>query len=92
MFATSTCCSRVCVDEAAALDAADRAAAGRLLRTLERQRARVRRTLLKALDGQRYDTLLDRFDDVLDDTRAERRTRRRSRISHGASSSGCAAT
>jgi CHAD domain-containing protein len=52
-------------NEAAGLDAADRAAAGRLLRALERQRTRVRRTLLKALDGQRYDTLLDRFDDVL---------------------------
>jgi CHAD domain-containing protein len=52
-------------NEAATLDAGDRAAAGRLLRTLERQRTRVRRTLLKALDGQRYDTLLDRFDDTL---------------------------
>ncbi len=52
-------------NEAAALDAADRAAAGRLLRALERQRTRVRRTLLKALDSQRYDTLVDRFDDVL---------------------------
>ena len=52
-------------NEAAGLDAADRAAAGRLLRTLERQRTRVRRTLLKALDGQRYDTLVDRFDEVI---------------------------
>ena len=52
-------------NEAAGLDAGDRAAAGRLLRTLERQRTRIRRTLLKALDGQRYDTLVDRFDDVL---------------------------
>jgi CHAD domain-containing protein len=52
-------------DEAAALDAGDRAAAGRLLRALDRQRTRLRRTLLKALDGQRYDTLVDRFDEVL---------------------------
>ena len=52
-------------DEAATLDAGDRAAAGRLLRTLDRQRTRARRTLLKALDGQRYDALVDRFDDAL---------------------------
>jgi CHAD domain-containing protein len=52
-------------DEAAALDPGDRAAAGRLLRALDRQRTRVRRALLKALDGQRYDTLVDRFDEVL---------------------------
>jgi CHAD domain-containing protein len=49
-------------DEAATLDAGDRAAAGRLLRALERQRTRARRTLLKALDGQRYDALLDSFE------------------------------
>jgi CHAD domain-containing protein len=52
-------------DDAGALDAGDRAAAGRLLRTLDRQRTRVRRALLKVLDGQRYDTLVDRFDEVL---------------------------
>jgi CHAD domain-containing protein len=52
-------------DEAATLDAGDRAAAGRLLRSLERQRTRARRTLLKALDGQRYDALLDQFEEVL---------------------------
>jgi CHAD domain-containing protein len=52
-------------DEAGDLDAGDRAAAGRLLRTLDRQRTRLRRALLKALDGQRYDTLVDRFDEVL---------------------------
>lgn len=52
-------------DEAAALDAGDRAAAGRLLRALERQRTRARRTLLKALDGQRYDALLDQFEQAL---------------------------
>ena len=51
--------------EAASLDAGDRAAAGRLLRALERQRTRARRTMLKALDGQRYDTLIDRFDSTL---------------------------
>jgi CHAD domain-containing protein len=52
-------------DEAAALDAGDRAAAGRLLRAMDRQRTRVRRAWLKALDGQRYDALVDRFDEVL---------------------------
>jgi CHAD domain-containing protein len=52
-------------DEAAVLDAGDRAAAGRLLRGLDRQRTRVRRALLRALDGQRYDALVDRFDEVL---------------------------
>jgi CHAD domain-containing protein len=51
--------------EAAELDAADRAAAGRLLRSLDRQRSRVRRTLLKALDGNRYATLLDTFETTL---------------------------
>src|SRR5262249_11153312 len=44
---------------------ADRAAAGRLLRTLDRQRSRVRRTLLKALDGNRYAVLLDHFETML---------------------------
>jgi CHAD domain-containing protein len=52
-------------DEAAALDPSDRAAAGRLLRALERQRTRARRTLLKALDSQRYDALLDRFEQLV---------------------------
>jgi CHAD domain-containing protein len=51
--------------EAAELDPADRAAAGRLLRSLDRQRSRVRRTLLKALDGNRYAVLLDRFETTL---------------------------
>jgi CHAD domain-containing protein len=51
--------------EAASLDPADRKAAGRLLRSLERQRTRARRTMLKALDGQRYANLLDRFEDTL---------------------------
>jgi CHAD domain-containing protein len=52
-------------DEATTLDEGDRGAAGRLLRTLERQRTRARRTLLKALDSQRYDALLDRFEELL---------------------------
>jgi CHAD domain-containing protein len=52
--------------EAASLDPADRAAAGRLLRTLERQRTRARRVLLKALDGQRYADLLDRYEQALE--------------------------
>jgi CHAD domain-containing protein len=51
--------------ESAELDPADRAAAGRLLRSLDRQRSRVRRTLLKALDGDRYAVLLDRFEATL---------------------------
>jgi CHAD domain-containing protein len=50
---------------AAKLDRADGAAATRLLRGLERQRARARRALLKALDGQRYADLLDRFESTL---------------------------
>jgi len=51
--------------EAAALEPADRKAAGRLLRSLERQRTRARRTMLKALDSQRYANLLDQFEDAL---------------------------
>jgi CHAD domain-containing protein len=51
--------------EAASLDAGDRAAAGRLLRALERQRTRARRAMLKAFDGQRYEALIDRFDETL---------------------------
>jgi CHAD domain-containing protein len=51
--------------EAASLDPVDRKAAGRLLRSLERQRTRARRTMLKALDGRRYANLLDGFDDAL---------------------------
>jgi CHAD domain-containing protein len=51
--------------EAASLDAGDRAAAGRLLRALERRRTQARRAMLKVLDGQRYDTLVDRFDSTL---------------------------
>ena len=58
--------------EAATLDAGDRAAAGRLLRALERQRTRARRTLLKALDGQRYDILLDRFEALVTSLAADR--------------------
>jgi CHAD domain-containing protein len=51
--------------EAAGLDHADRAAAGRLLRSLERRRGRARTAMLKALDSDRYATLLDRFDAAL---------------------------
>jgi CHAD domain-containing protein/adenylate cyclase class IV len=51
--------------EAASLDPVDRKAAGRLLRSLERQRTQTRRTMLKALDGRRYADLLDGFDDAL---------------------------
>jgi CHAD domain-containing protein len=47
------------------LDLADRAAAERMFRALSRQRSRTRRTLLKALDGARYATLLDRFESSL---------------------------
>jgi CHAD domain-containing protein len=52
--------------EAASLDPADRAAAGRLLRALDRQRTRLRRTLLKALDGARYAAVLDLFEATLE--------------------------
>jgi CHAD domain-containing protein len=55
--------------EAAPLDPVDRAAAGRLIRTLERRRGRARRTLLQALDGARYVALLDRFEATLDELR-----------------------
>jgi CHAD domain-containing protein len=54
-------------EEAAALDPVDRAAAGRLLRALDRARARARKTLLKALDDDRYLQLLDRFDVTVTD-------------------------
>lgn len=50
---------------AALLDPADRAAAARLLRSLERRRGRARRALSKALDGERYAQLLDRFEATL---------------------------
>jgi CHAD domain-containing protein len=53
--------------EATSLDPGDRKAAGRLLRSLEQQRTRARRTMLKALDGRRYANLLDRFDDALEE-------------------------
>ena len=51
--------------EAAALDAPDRTAGLRLLRSLERERTRTRRTLLKALDSLRYLALLDAFEATL---------------------------
>ncbi|HEY5057690.1 MAG TPA: CYTH and CHAD domain-containing protein [Gaiellaceae bacterium] len=52
-------------EEAALLDPADRAAAGRLLRALERARTRARKTLLKMLDDDRYLRLLDRFEEAV---------------------------
>ena len=51
--------------DAAELDAADQAAAGRLLRSLDRQRSRVRAALLKALESNRYSALLDAFETTL---------------------------
>ena len=47
------------------LDRADAAAAHRLLRTMQRTRARRRRTLLRTLDSPRYDALLDLFEQTL---------------------------
>jgi CHAD domain-containing protein len=47
--------------QADALGPADRLAAHRLLRTMSRTRSRRRRTLLRALDGARYLSLLDLF-------------------------------
>jgi CHAD domain-containing protein len=52
-------------EEAARFGPADRAAGGRLLRTLDRQRSQARRALVKALDGQRYASLLDRYESTL---------------------------
>ena len=49
-------------DEAAALGGEDEKAAVRLLRSLTRERKRARTTLLKALSGDRYLRLLDRFE------------------------------
>jgi CHAD domain-containing protein len=51
--------------EAAELDTEDRRAAHALLRSLERERKRRRATLLKALDGSRYLSLLDRLETTL---------------------------
>jgi len=51
--------------EADELAPPDAAAARRLLRGLERNRSRVRRELLKALDGERYAHLLDRFEETV---------------------------
>ncbi|MES1248539.1 MAG: CYTH and CHAD domain-containing protein [Actinomycetota bacterium] len=52
--------------QAATLAPADAAAAKRLLRGLQRNRTRARSTLLKALEGERYANLLDRFAAMLD--------------------------
>jgi CHAD domain-containing protein len=43
----------------------DRTAARRLLRALDRDRARARRALAAALEGKRYAALLSRFEEVL---------------------------
>ena len=53
-------------DRAAKLGAPDAANARPLLRTLQGQRSRARRTLMRALDSDRYLALLDRFDSELD--------------------------
>ena len=53
-------------DRAAKLGAPDAADARPLLRTLQGQRSRARRTLLRALDSDRYLSLLDRFETELD--------------------------
>ena len=53
--------------EASALDPADREAARGFLLVLDRQRARARRALMKALDAERYVHLLDGFEDTLDE-------------------------
>jgi CHAD domain-containing protein len=53
-------------DEANDLEAGDRDAARTMLRTLERRRTAARTALLKALDGERYFTLLDSFGDRID--------------------------
>jgi CHAD domain-containing protein len=52
--------------ETAGLDAADERAARTMLRTLERRRASARNALLKALSGDRYFALLDRFPSEID--------------------------
>lgn len=51
--------------QADTLDPVDTSAAHRLLRTMERSRSRVRRTLLKAIDAPRYATLLDCFEETI---------------------------
>lgn len=51
--------------EADVLPPTDAAAARRLIRRLGRNRTRFRRTLLKALDGSRYASLLDHFDETI---------------------------
>jgi CHAD domain-containing protein len=51
--------------QADTLGRADAAAARRLVRGLQRSRTRTRSTLLKALQGERYANLLDRFESTL---------------------------
>jgi CHAD domain-containing protein len=50
--------------EADELPPADAVAAHRLLRGIRRNRSRLRRTLLRALDSPRYASLLDRFEET----------------------------
>ena len=64
--ATSTCCWNAFEARRRRSTTPTRAAAGRLLRTLARQRTRARRVLLKALDGQRYADLLDLYEATLE--------------------------
>ena len=52
-------------EEAASLPAADRAAVDRLLQALDRQRGQARHALVTALDDQRYENLLDRYESTL---------------------------
>jgi len=52
--------------ESEGLDAGDRSTARTLLRTLERRRTSARTSLLKALDSDRYFTLLDSFSAQID--------------------------
>ena len=51
---------------AASLEPPDRAAATSLLRRLARSRSRARKKLLEALDGERYLSLLDRFEEEIE--------------------------
>lgn len=53
-------------EQADRLDRTDAAAARKLIRKLEQRRTRTRRTMLKALDGERYARLLQRFDEAID--------------------------
>jgi CHAD domain-containing protein len=56
-------------EQAELLGPDDRVAARKLLRSFEQQRTAARKTLLKALDCDRYLSLLDRFEEVLAELR-----------------------